>query len=99
MATARELRPDAYGAGRFSWGTHDELPSVPGSREYALDRGRHFFRLCVAHKREESEACWCPQAEDGIIAREDLPFTSFFMFKIEELPFSYFAFGYNHIWN
>ena len=42
----------------------------------------------------------CPQAEDGIIAREDLPLHElFFVLQTEKQLFSYFAFGYNHIWN
>jgi len=104
LLSAREPRPVAYGAGEFLWGTHIDLPAVCRSHsapEPSEKRARaENLRLKTLPSGKSPRPARCPQAEDGIIAREDLPLHElFFVLQTEKQLFSYFSFGYNHIWN
>src|SRR3989304_7385328 len=82
MAVGTRAAPVAYGAGEFLWGTHIDLPAVCRSHSAPEPSGYRAraenLRLKTLPSGKSPRPARCPQAEDGIIAREAYHFTSFF---------------------
>ncbi|KRT67622.1 MAG: hypothetical protein XU08_C0001G0028 [candidate division WWE3 bacterium CSP1-7] len=82
-----------------SWGAPKTRATRPPEPSGYRARAEN-LRLKTLPSGKSPRPARCPQAEDGIIAREDLPLHElFFVLQTEKQLFSYFAFGYNHIWN